>query len=148
MTQKEQPDTIDRYIDMLDLLHPTSPHHPRMPIIDRAAQFAPFAALTGYDDAIEETARLTDQMRNMTEDQREQLDRRYQLLLASVERHPQVEVTYFLPDARKSGGSYQTVRGQLLRIDETERVMHLGNGHRIALDAVCNLDSELFRGLL
>jgi hypothetical protein len=119
-----------------------------MPIIDRAAQFAPFAALTGYDDAIEETARLTDSMLDMTEDRRELLDRRYQLLLASVERHPQVEVTFFLPDARKEGGSYQTVRGQLMRIDEAERIMHLQNGHRIALDAICSLDSEIFRGLL
>jgi hypothetical protein len=146
--QKEQPNTPDRYADMLDLLHPTSARHPRMPIIDRAAQFAPFAALTGYDDAIEETARLTDSMLDMTEDRRELLDRRYQLLLASVERHPQVEVTFFLPDARKEGGSYQTVRGQLMRIDEAERIMHLQNGHRIALDAICNLDSEIFRGLL
>ena len=140
---REQDD--GRYADMLDLPHPTSPRHPRMPRIDRAAQFAPFSALTGYDDAIEETARLTDSMLDMTEDRRELLDRKHQILLASVERHPQVEVTYFRPDDRKKGGSYQTVRGSLLRIDELERIMHLSGGHRIPLDAVCNLESEILR---
>ena len=146
-TDKESQNETNRYSDLLDLPHPTSPRHPRMPILDRAAQFAPFSALTGYDDAIEETARLTDSMLEMTEDRREQLDRQYQILLVSVERHPQVEVTYFLPDTRKDGGAYRTVRGRLLRIDEVERIMQLENGQRIPLDAVCNLDSELFRGV-
>ena len=144
---KKREQDADRYADMLDLPHPTSPRHPRMPIIDRAAQFAPFSALTGYDDAIEETARLTDSMLDMTEDRRELLDRKHQILLASVERHPQVEVTYFCPDDRKKGGSYQTVRGMLLRIDELERVMHLSGGQRIPLDAVCNLESEILRDI-
>ena len=144
----QQPKSVNTYDDLLDLKHPTSPRHPRMPILDRAAQFAPFSTLTGYDDAIEETARLTDSMSEMTEDHRDQLDRRYQLLLASVERHPQVEITYFLPDARKSGGSYRTVRGTLLRIDEAERMMHLSGGHRISLDAVQGIESELLRDLI
>ena len=144
---RKQPNTAGSYDDLLDLPHPTSPRHPRMPILDRAAQFAPFSALTGYDDAIEETARLTDSMTEMTEDHRDQLDRRYQLLLASLERHPQVEITYFLPDARKAGGSYQTVRGALLRIDETERIMYLSGGHRILIDAVHGIESEIFRDL-
>lgn len=143
--QEKQQGEGDRYADMLDLPHPTSPRHPRMPIIDRAAQFAPFSALTGYDDAIDETARLTDTMREMTEDRREQLDRRQQLLLASIDRMPKVEVTYFLPDARKAGGSYRTVRGTLERIDEIARILYLSGGHRIPLDAVCNLDSDIFR---
>ncbi len=145
--QEKQQGGDGHYADMLDLPHPTSSRHPRMPIIDRAAQFAPFAALTGYDDAIEETARLTDEMLRMTEDQREQLDRRQQLLLASIDRMPKVEVTYFLPDARKTGGSYRTVRGTLERIDEIERILYLSGGHRIPLDAVCNLESEIFRDI-
>ena len=145
--QEKQQGEDGHYADMLDLPHPTSSRHPRMPIIDRAAQFAPFAALTGYDDAIEETARLTDEMLRMTEDQREQLDRRQQLLLASIDRMPKVEVTYFLPDARKTGGSYRTVRGTLERIDEIKRILHLSGGHRIPLDAVCNLESEIFRDI-
>lgn len=145
--QEKQQGGDGYYADMLDLPHPTSSRHPRMPIIDRAAQFAPFAALTGYDDAIEETARLTDEMLRMTEDQREQLDRRQQLLLASIDRMPKVEVTYFLPDARKTGGSYRTVRGTLERIDEIERILYLSGGHRIPLDAVCNLESEIFRDI-
>lgn len=144
----KQPNPTNAYDDLIDLAHPTSPRHPRMPILDRAAQFAPFSALTGYDDAIEETARLTDSMSEMTEDHRDQLDRRYQLLLASVERHPQVEITYFLPDARKSGGSYQTVRGNLLRIDEAERIMQLSGGHRISLDAIHRIESEILRELI
>lgn len=144
MHEKQQGEG-DRYADMLDLPHPTSPRHSRMPLIDRAAQFAPFAALTGYDDAIEETARLTDEMLRMTEDQREMLDRRQQLLLASIARSPMVEVTYFLPDARKAGGSYRTVRGTLERIDEVERILYLSGGHRVPLDAVCNLESDIFR---
>ena len=135
------------YDDIIHLPHHTSRRRQAMPRIGRAAQFAPFAALSGYDDAVQETARLTDSMLEMTEDRREQLDRRYQILLVSAERHPQVEVTYFLPDTRKDGGAYRTVRGRLLRIDEVERIMHLENGQRIPLDAICNLDSELFRGV-
>ena len=136
------------YTDLLELPHPTSSRHPRMARCDRAAQFAPFSALTGYDDAIDETARLTDAQSILSEDRREELDRQQQLLLAHVDRHPIVAVTYFLPDARKAGGSYRIVKGVLSGVDEQERVLVLANGHRIPLDRICELDSELFHKMV
>ena len=136
------------YTDLLDLPHPTSSRHPRMARRDRAAQFAPFSALTGYDDAIDETARLTDVQGELTEEMREELDRRQQLLLAHVDRRLLVAVTYFLPDARKAGGSYRIVKGILSGVDEQARVLMLENGHRIPLDRIYELDSELFNKIV
>ncbi len=136
------------YADLLELPHPTSSRHPRMARRDRAAQFAPFAALTGYDDAIDETARLTDTQCDLSEERREDLDHRQQLLLAHADRHPIVAVTYFLPDARKAGGSYRIVKGVLSGVDEQARVLMLENGHRIPLDMIYELDSELFNKIV
>jgi len=140
--------TAADYADLTELPHPTSARHPRMARRDRAAQFAPFSALTGYDDAIDETARLTDVKVELSEEMREELDRRQQLLLAHADRHPSVAVTYFLPDARKSGGSYRIVKGTLLAVDESERVLILENGHRIPIDMICDLDSELLNKMV
>lgn len=109
--------------------------------INRAAQFSPFAALNGYEAAVEETARITDAKIELTEDSRAELDRKQQRLLALIDQHPTVTVTYFLPDPRKNGGSYQTVTGPLRGIDSALRVLRLGNS-RIPLDDILDLQSE------
>ena len=120
-----------KYDDIINLPHHTSPRHPRMSMRDRAAQFAPFSALTGYEDVVDETARLTDGKITLTEDAKALLDFKQRILLERIDTRPEITVTYFVKDARKSGGSYQTVRGRLLRIDEVERTLVLEGGRRI-----------------
>ena len=125
-----------KYDDIIGMPHHTSPRHPRMSMRDRAAQFAPFSALTGYGDVVDETARLTDGRIVLTEDAKALLDFKQRLLQERIDTKPEITVTYFLKDARKSGGSYQTVRGRLLRIDEVERTLVLEGGRRISTQDV------------
>ena len=136
-----------QYDDIIDLPHHVSSIRPRMSMIDRAAQFSPFAALTGYDAAIKETGRLTDQRIELSEDSRAALDRKQQLLVECLADHPEVSVTYFIPDERKSGGAYVTVTGIAKKVDDYQRLLLLTDGTRIPLDDILDLESELFHGL-
>lgn len=95
-----------RYDDMLHLPHPTSQKHPRMPISDRAAQFSPFAALTGHEAAVKETARLTDQKIELDESKKAILDAKLQMIVEQIKSQPIVTITYFVPDEKKAGGAY------------------------------------------
>ena len=116
-------------------------------MLDRAAQFSPFAALTGYDAAIKETGRLTGQRIELTEECRTVLDRKQQVLLENLAEHPEVSVTYFVPDERKSGGTYVTVAGRVKKVDEYQRLLLLTDGTRIPLTEVLELESNMFREL-
>ena len=136
-----------QYNDIIDLPHHVSATRPRMPMIDRAAQFSPFAALTGYDAAIKETGRLTDRRIELTEDSRAALDRKQQLLVDNLADHPEVSVTYFVPDERKSGGAYVTVTGRVKKVDDYQRLLILTDGTKIPLDEILDMESELFRSL-
>lgn len=122
-----------RYDDIIDLPHHVSKTHPQMSLHDRAAQFSPFAALTGYEDAVGEAARLTDRRQELDEEQAARLEQQLSLLTETVGDRPEIMITYFLPDARKSGGKYVTVRGTLRRIDETEKTLIFTDGRRIAI---------------
>lgn len=122
-----------RYDDIIDLPHHVSKKHPQMSLHDRAAQFSPFAALTGYEDAVGEAARLTDRRQELDEEQAARLEQQLSLLTETVGERPEITVTYFLPDARKSGGKYVTVQGALRRIDETEKTLIFTDGRRIAI---------------
>lgn len=137
----------NQYDDIIDLPHHVSATRPRMSMIDRAAQFSPFAALTGYDAAIKETGRLTDQRIELTEDSRAALDKKQLLLLDNLTDRPEVSVTYFVPDERKSGGAYVTVTGRVKKVDAFERLLILTDGTKIPLDEVLDLDSELFSNI-
>ena len=128
-----------KYDDIIGLPHHTSPRHPRMSMRDRAAQFAPFSALTGYGDVVDETARLTDGRIVLTEAAKALLDLKQRLLQERIDTKPEITVTYFVKDARKSGGSYQTVRGRLLRIDEVEKSLVLEGGRRIGTQDVIDI---------
>ena len=128
-----------KYDDIIGMPHHTSPRHPRMSMRDRAAQFAPFSALTGYGDVVDETARLTDGRIVLTEDAKALLDFKQRLLQERIDTKPEITVTYFVKDARKSGGSYQTVRGRLLRIDDVERTLVLEGGRRINAQDVIDI---------
>ena len=139
---------IDRnYDDMINMPCPTSPRHPRMPRADRAAQFAPFVALTGYDAAIDETGRLTDQKIDISEDMREKLDLKQNFLADIIDEQPEISVTYFVPDKKKSGGAYVTVNGRLKQIDEYEQLIILADGKKIPIQEVYSIESDLFRGM-
>lgn len=133
-----------QYDDIIGLPHPVSATHPRMTMNERAAQFSPFAALTGYDAAIQETARLTSEKIEPDEDSKAALDTKQQLLLDRIGEQPEVTVTYFLPDERKHGGVYVTVTGNVKKIDAYERSMIMTDGTIIPLDDILEMESELF----
>ena len=135
------------YEDILNLPHHVSKTRPQMSMLDRAAQFSPFAALTGYDDAIKETGRLTDEKIEMDEDRKAALDMTQAYLIEMIDEQPEISITYFLPDAKKSGGAYVTVTGNLKRFDEYERLLILTDGKKIPMDDIADIESDLFRGM-
>lgn len=112
-----------------------------MSIKDRAAQFSAFAALTGYSDEIKETARLTDDKREMDETELEELSLKLALILARADEKPYITVTYFSSDQKKSGGVYKTVTGNLKKVDEIERTLTLTDGDIIRLDDIIDIES-------
>ena len=128
-----------KYDDIINLPHPTSKRFSRMPLEERAAQFSPFAALTGYDAVIRETARLTDRRVELDECRRQELDAALRDLAARLPARPEVLVTYFLPDARKEGGEYIHVSGRLRKIDSLTRTLILEDGTVIPIDDVLEL---------
>lgn len=132
------------YDDIIHLPHPVSARHPQMPLADRAAQFSPFAALTGHEAAIRETARLTDSPVELEESGMEQLDRQLQLIRDALARQPEVEVTYFRPDERKSGGAYATVRGRVKKIEEYAGRLVFADGTAIPLENILSMEGEIF----
>ena len=136
------------YDDIISLPHPTSAKHPRMPLSDRAAQFAPFAALSDHSAALAETARLTDQRMELDKDARAALDLKQQLLLERIKERPEITVTWFQPDAKKDGGRYIVSTGRLKRIHEADQVLILADGLRIPIGDIVELESECIRGLL
>ena len=135
------------YEDILNLPHHVSKTRQQMSMLDRAAQFSPFAALTGYDDAIKETGRLTDEKIEMDEDRKAALDMKQAYLIEMIDEQPEISITYFLPDAKKSGGAYVTVTGNLKRFDEYERLLILTDGKKIPMDDIADIESDLFRGM-
>lgn len=135
------------YEDILNLPHHVSKTRPQMSMLDRAAQFSPFAALTGYDDAIKETGRLTDEKIEMDEDREAALDMKQAYLIEMIDEQPEISITYFLPDTKKSGGAYVTVTGNLKRFDEYERLLILTDGKKIPMDDITDIESDLFRGM-
>ena len=128
------------YDDMLNLPPPTSRRHPRMSLSDRAAQFAPFAALSGHSAAIAETARLTEPRIELDEDVKATLDLKQQMLMDRIGEHPYVAVTWFQPDGKKDGGRYVTTTGQLKRLDEVERALVMEDKTTVPLDDIISID--------
>ena len=127
------------YSDIINQPHHVSHNHPQMPMMARAAQFAPFAALTGYDAVIHETARQTDKQVELEEYDNERLNRIFSELMDSLEEHPVVTVSYFKPDEHKAGGAYVTVTGQLKKIDTYEQLMVMEDGTAIPIGNIMDL---------
>ena len=136
-----------KYDEIMGRPHHVSKTRPQMPMSDRAAQFAPFAALTGYDAAIKETGRLTGERIELDEEALNDLNMRYQLLVDALDEEPEVEITYFKPDERKSGGEYVTVTGTVKKVDDFERLITMQNGTKIPMDDVLAVDWDFFSNL-
>ena len=132
------------YDDIIDQSRHVSTTRCRMAIIDRAAQFSPFAALSGYGDAIKETARLTNKRIELDEDRKNALSDRLQQIADRISEHPEIAFTYFLPDAKKNGGEYVTVRGAVKRIDVLQRVVMLFDYTGIPFDEIINIEGRMF----
>lgn len=128
-----------RYDDVINRQHPTSKKHPRMSNMNRAAQFAPFAALTGYEESIEKTARLTASRIEMSEYEIEELNAKLNFIQEHIKERPEVTITYFQPDERKEGGEYLTVTGKVRWIDEVGGVMAFENENTIYVKLVMNI---------
>lgn len=129
------------YDDIIHLPNPTSKNHPRMSLYERAAQFSPFAALTGHDDAIRETARLTDEKKELDEDTLTQLNEKLRVIRENIGSNEAVSITYFVPDERKSGGEYVTHFGTVRRIDEYEHTIIMNDKTQIPIEQICGLET-------
>jgi len=134
-----------QYDDIINLPHPVSKKHPQMSLMNRAAQFSPFAALTGHEDAISETARLTDIFAELSDDKKEQLDEQLQLLKENLNQKPECEIVYFQPDQMKEGGAYVTVRGRVKKIDEYGRQILFTDGTVLPIAHIFSIRGELFQ---
>lgn len=136
-----------KYDDIIMLPHHVSKRHPQMSPLNRAAQFSPFAALTGHEDAIQETARLTDSFVEMDESRKSQLDGQLGLIRDNLDAQPEIEVTYFQPDEKKSGGAYVTRSGRVKKIDEYSRQIIFTDGKALPIDMIFSIRGELFRNM-
>lgn len=145
------------YDDIINLPHHVSATRPHMSMLDRAAQFSPYAALVGYDDVVKETARLTDTQAELSEQEQELLNKKIALLQTAREQggkygeRPTVTICYFIPDKRKTGGKYVTVTGRVKRIDAVQRTITLGVGDSgktadIPMDAVADMTGAILDG--
>ena len=135
------------YEDIVDLPHHVSRKHPQPTMADRAARFAPFAAITGYEEMVLEEARVTDDRIEMDESSKAALNEKLNMILEFIDEQSEVSITYFEPDKRKAGGAYVTVTGTVKRIDEYEHLVIMTDGKKINIDEIYNLQSELFYSL-
>ena len=135
------------YDDIINLPHHVSTKRPQMSMLDRAAQFSPFAALTGYDAAIKETGRLTDEKIEMDEESLNMLNMKFQLLVEALDDEHEVSFTYFKPDETKAGGAYVTATGSVKKIDYYGRLITMKDGTKIPMDDVSSIESEIFKAI-
>ena len=133
-----------KYDTIKNLPHHVSSKRRQMTNAERAAQFAPFAALAGYESAIQETERLTDEQPELTDDEKQLLNYKLQIVLENLSCEPEVKITYFCPDERKVGGRYVTVNGRVTAVDEYSRRITLTDKREIEIDRIIDLDGDLF----
>lgn len=137
----------EKYKDIIDLPHHQSNKRQRMSLIDRAAQFSPFAALTGHEAAIIETARLTDRQIELDEGTKSIIDEKIQMISDYLSEKPTITITHFEPDIKKDGGAYLNTTSTVKRIDEFEREIILTDGRIISIERIFDIRGELFEGL-
>ena len=134
---------IENYEDIINLPHHVSKSHPQMSMMNRAAQFAPFAALTGHSAAIEETARLTDEQQELAEEDSDALNQKMAYLREVINEHPTITITYFEPDKKKAGGKYKSIEGQLQNIDDYTQTIILKSGVSIPFASILDIQIQL-----
>ncbi len=130
---------MNEYDDIINLPHHVSKVHPKMSMMNRAAQFAPFAALTGHAAAIEETARLTDEQHELADEDSEALNQKMAYLRETINEHPTITITYFEPDKKKAGGAYKTIEGQLQNIDDYNQCLVMRDGKVVFIRSVLDI---------
>ena len=130
---------MNKYDNIINLPHHVSKTRKPMSLYNRAAQFAPFAALTGYDDAIKETARLTEERIELSDELKNMLNQKIKLIIENIKLQPEVAITYYVPDNKKSGGVYKTISGNVKRIDEVEKCIIFTNKLKIKVSDLLNI---------
>lgn len=136
---KSDNNNVNRYDDIINLPRHRSMTRPPMSRSNRAAQFSPFAALTGHEEAVKETARLTDRRIELDETMKAKLDEKLRIIQEQQASKPEITITYFKPDEKKSGGSYLTIRGIIKKIDYYERAVLMKDGTRIEIDEIIDI---------
>lgn len=131
------------YDDIINMPHHVSKKHPQMSLEARSAQFAPFSALTGYEDEIKETGRLTNSRIEINEEQKTILDRKLKLILENIEKKPEIEITYFIPDLKKEGGKYVTITGKVKKIDNYKQVIVFENKTEIPILEIIEIKGDI-----
>lgn len=134
----------DNYEDIINLPHHTSKKHPRMSLEARSAQFAPFSALTGYDEVIIETGRYVDSKIELDETQKLILDNKVQVLNENLQYEPEIIITYFIPDEKKNGGKYEKIVGSVTKISKCKQAIVLKNKIEINILNIINIDGKIF----
>lgn len=132
----------EKYDDIINMSHHVSKKHPRMSLKNRSAQFAPFAALTGYEDEVEETARLTDKRIEITDEIKNTINMKLKIIQEKLYTKPKVTITYFIPDNKKEGGSYKTITSNLLNIDKYKQLIILKDKIEVPVKFITNINIE------
>lgn len=128
------------YDDIIHLPHHVSPTHPQMSMLNRAAQFSPFAALTGHDDAIRETARITEEKHELDEYEKNEINSMLNEIMEHIGEDFPLSITYFVPDDAKAGGAYETISGIVRKLDTYKHVLYLRGGKEIPIEDIFKID--------
>ena len=142
---KEDNKDKHQYDDIINLQHHVSSYHEHMSVLDRAAQFSPFAALTGFEGAIKETARLTHHRIELDEAEKAILDEKLRIVQEQLSKQQQIEFVFFRPDEMKAGGSYICVTGTVKKIEGYERTVVMQDGTRIPIEEIVDITGEMFQ---
>ena len=137
---------MENYNDIINLKRPVS-KHPKMSLYQRSAQFAPFAALTGYEGQVKETARLTDKKIELDEEVKVMLDMKIQVIQEMLSNNPELEITYFISDSKKKGGRYDTIIDSIKKIDNYKQQFIMKNGLIIDIKEIININSDIFKNI-
>lgn len=134
-----------QYDDIINLPHHISNKHPQMSLYARSAQFAPFAALTGYEEAVKETARETNERIDIEDELKSILDGKLEIILEQIKNHPEISITYFIADTKKDGGEYVTVTGLVKKVDLYNQYIYLVDNTEIPINEIIDISGDIFK---
>lgn len=134
-----------QYDDIINLPHHISKKHPQMSLYARSAQFAPFAALTGYEEAVKETARETNERIDIEDELKSILDGKLQIILEQIKNYPEISITYFIADTKKDGGEYVTVTGLVKKVDLYNQYIYLVDNTEIPVNEIIDISGDIFK---